>query len=148
MAAPSVESYGTITAFFGTATGCLSSSLPCAEDGAPCRTRAARKTGSIAVAAAEKLEADGIKARVVSMPSWELFEKQSQEYKDSVLPPSVTARVGVEAGVDQGWYKYLGLSGTFIGMHSFGTSAPQDQCFKHFGITAEAVEAAARKQLK
>ena len=108
-------------------------------------------TGSevqLAIAAAEKLEADGIKARVVSMPSWELFEKQSQEYRDSVLPPSVTARVGVEAGVDQGWYKYLGLDGIFIGMHSFGISAPQDKCFKHFGITADAVEAAARKLVK
>ncbi|AQQ72532.1 Transketolase 1 [Limihaloglobus sulfuriphilus] len=108
-------------------------------------------TGSevqLAVAAGEKLEADGIMARVVSMPSWELFEKQSREYKDSVLPPSVTARVGVEAGVDQGWYKYLGLEGKFIGMNSFGASAPQGECFKHFGITAEAVEKAARELVK
>ena len=107
-------------------------------------------TGSevqLAVTAAEKLAAEGVKAQVVSMPCWELFEKQSQEYKDSVLPPSVEARVGVEAGVDQGWYKWLGLKGEFIGMSSFGASGPQQTCFEKFGITVDDVVAAAKKTI-
>lgn len=94
---------------------------------------------SIAMAAAAKLAEKGTKAQVVSMPSWELFEKQDQSYKDSVLPPTVTARIGIEAGVEQGWHKWIGDKGTFIGMSSFGTSAPAAQCFEHFGITVEAV---------
>jgi len=92
---------------------------------------------SIALEAAEKLAEEGIAASVVSMPSWELFEKQSQEYKDSVLPPSVKVRVGIEAGVELGWYKWLGDNGEFIGMSSFGTSAPCKTCFEKFGITVE-----------
>ncbi|MFC1676802.1 transketolase [Planctomycetota bacterium] len=100
---------------------------------------------SIAMDAAEKLKADGVSAQVVSMPCWELFEKQSQEYKDSVLPPNVTARVGIEAGVDTGWYKWLGSNGAFIGMSGFGTSAPQNLCFEKFGITVEAAVEAAKK---
>ncbi|MCK5271719.1 MAG: transketolase [Sedimentisphaerales bacterium] len=100
---------------------------------------------SIAMAAAEKLAENGTKAQVVSMPCWELFEKQDQAYKDSVLPPTVTARIGIEAGVEQGWYKWIGDKGTFIGMSSFGTSAPAGQCFEHFGITVEAVVKAAGK---
>jgi len=94
---------------------------------------------SIAMEAAEKLAQKGTKAQVVSMPSWKLFEKQDQAYKDSVLPPTVTARIGIEAGVEQGWYKWIGDKGTFIGMSSFGTSAPATQCFEHFGITVEEV---------
>ena len=98
---------------------------------------------SVAMDAAEKLKADGVAAQVVSMPCWELFEKQDQKYKDSVLPPSVKARVGIEAGIDQGWYKWLGSNGIFIGMSTFGTSAPCKTCFEKFGITAEkTVEAA------
>ncbi len=95
--------------------------------------------------AAEQLAAEGISAQVVSMPCWELFEKQDKAYKDKVLPPSCRARVGVEAGMDQGWYKYLGLDGIFIGMNSFGTSGPFKQCFEYFGITIQAVVDAARK---
>ena len=105
-------------------------------------------TGSevcIALEAREKLAVDGINARVVSMPCWELFEKQSQEYKDSVLPPGVKARVGIEAGVEQGWSKWLGDNGIFIGMLSFGASAPGKVCFEKFGITVENVVAAAKK---
>ena len=105
-------------------------------------------TGSeicIAMDAAEKLKADGVSAQVVSMPCWELFEKQSAEYKDSVLPPNVTARVGIEAGVETGWYKWLGIKGVFIGMSSFGASAPQNVCFEKFGITVEAAVEAAKK---
>lgn len=102
---------------------------------------------SLAVEAHEKLTADGIKSRVVSLPSWELFEKQSAAYRDSVLPPSVTARVTVEAGTTFGWERYTGLTGATIGMKSFGASAPFKDLYKHFGITVDAVVAAARQQL-
>jgi len=102
---------------------------------------------SIALDAREKLAADGISASAVSMPCWELFEKQEQAYKDSVLPPETKARVGIEAGVELGWGKWLGDKGIFIGMSSFGASAPYKVCFEKFGITAEAVIAAAKKQL-
>ncbi len=100
---------------------------------------------SIALCAAEGLEKEGIKTSVVSMPCWELFEKQDQKYKDSVIPPSVTARVGIEAGVELGWSKWLGDKGLFIGMSSFGASAPGKVCFEKFGITVENVIAAAKK---
>jgi transketolase len=102
---------------------------------------------SLALSAYEKLTAEGIRARVVSMPCWELFEKQSQEYRDSVIPPNVKARVAVEAGVELGWHKWIGENGAFIGMHSFGASAPYKTCFEKFGITTDAVVAAAKKQL-
>jgi len=107
-------------------------------------------TGSeigVALCAAEGLKAEGISAQVVSMPCWELFEKQSQEYKDSVLPLSIKARVGIEAGVEQGWGKYLGDNGIFIGMSSFGASAPGKVCFEKFGITIEKVVEAAKKSM-
>ncbi len=100
---------------------------------------------SIALCAAEGLVKEGIKAQVVSMPCWELFEKQSQQYKDSVLPPTVKARIGIEAGVELGWHKYLGDRGIFIGMSSFGASAPGKVCFEKFGIIAENVIKAAKK---
>ena len=102
---------------------------------------------SLALCAAEGLAKTGVKAQVVSMPSWELFEKQPQKYKDSVLPPNVTTRVAVEAGVEFGWHKYIGDKGIFIGMSSFGASAPAKVCFEKFGITAEAVIAAAKKSI-
>ncbi len=101
----------------------------------------------IALEAAEKLAADGITAQVVSMPCWELFEKQSKEYKDSVIPPGVKARVGIEAGVELGWNKWLGDNGIFIGMSSFGSSAPAKICFEKFGITVENVTKAARASI-
>jgi len=101
----------------------------------------------IALAAGEKLAAEGISARVVSMPCWELFEKQSQQYKDSVLPPETKARVGIEAGVEQGWRKYLGDNGIFIGMSSFGASAPGKICLEKFGITVERTIEAAKKSI-
>jgi transketolase len=95
----------------------------------------------------QKLKAEGIQARVVSMPSWELFEKQSQEYRDSVLPPSVTARVSVEQGSTMGWSRYVGLTGRTIGMETFGASAPLKELQKKFGFTPENVVAAAKEQL-
>ena len=102
---------------------------------------------SVALCASEGLAKEGITAQVVSMPCWKLFEKQSQEYKDSVIPPSVKARVGIEAGVDQGWHKYLGEKGYFLGLSAFGASAPGKVCFEKFGITAENVIQAARKSI-
>jgi transketolase len=102
----------------------------------------------LAVQAHVILAADGIKAQVVSMPCWELFEMQDQAYKESVIPRSVRARVGVEAGIRQGWDYYLGTNGQFVGMHSFGASAPFKTCYEKFGITAEAVVAAAKQSMK
>ncbi|MBA7697913.1 Transketolase [subsurface metagenome] len=102
---------------------------------------------SIALDAAEKLAAEGISAQVVSMPCWELFEKQSKEYRDSVIPPNVKARVGIEAGVELGWSKWLGDKGVFIGMSSFGASAPGKVCFEKFGITVEKTIEAAKKAM-
>jgi len=81
----------------------------------------------------------GVKARVVSMPSWEVFEEQSEEYKESVLPKNVRARVAVEAASDFGWHKYVGLDGKLICMNGYGASAPAGQLFKHFGFTVENV---------
>ncbi len=101
----------------------------------------------VALEAAEKLAAENITAQVVSMPCWELFEKQSQEYKDSVIPPSVKARVGIEAGVGLGWSKWLGDNGIFIGMSSFGASAPAKVCFEKFGITVENITKAAKTSI-
>jgi len=99
---------------------------------------------SLCVAAYEKLTAEGIKARVVSMPCMELFEAQPKTYRDEVLPPTVTARVACEAGIRMSWDRYLGLTGRFIGMEGFGASGPYDQVYAKFGITAEAVEKAAK----
>ena len=108
-------------------------------------------TGSevaIALEAAKMLEADGLSPQVVSMPCWKLFEKQDDKYKNSVIPRDVKARVAVEAGVEMGWRKWLGDDGVFVGMTSFGTSAPWKVCFQEFGITAENVAAAARDMVK
>jgi transketolase len=102
----------------------------------------------LCVDAYEQLTAAGIKARVVSFPSWELFEKQSQEYKDSVFPPEVKARVSVEQGVTLGWERYVGRDGAKIGMTTFGASAPFKDLQKHFGFTAEHIIEAAKQQLE
>jgi transketolase len=99
---------------------------------------------SLCVAAHEQLVAAGIRSRVVSMPSWELFDRQDEGYRQSVLPPNVTARLAVEAGVEQGWEKYLGPGGRFVGMTTFGASAPGGALFKHFGFTPENVVAQAK----
>jgi transketolase len=93
----------------------------------------------LALEAAETLAQDGVAARVVSMPSWELFDDQTQEYKDSVLPANVKARVSIEAGATQGWHKYLGMNGKAIGLDHFGASAPINDLFTNFGITADSV---------
>ena len=103
---------------------------------------------SICVEARQMLQADGIQARVVSMPSWELFDAQPAEYRNWVLPPGVTARVGVEAGVEMGWGKYLGPQGRFLGMGGFGTSSPVKVVLEHFGFTAGNVVAEAKAAIQ
>jgi transketolase len=97
--------------------------------------------------AAATLAADGIKARVVSLPCWELFAEQDEAYRESVLPAAITARVACEAACGFGWERWLGPQGVFVGMNSFGASGPAGQLYEHFGITASAVAAAARKTL-
>jgi len=107
-------------------------------------------TGSeviLAVEAHEQLIAEGIRSRVVSMPSWEIFEHQSEEYQDSVLPPKVKARVAVEQASTLGWERYVGRSGQVIGMKTFGASAPLKELQRKFGFEPDQVVAAAKKQL-
>ena len=108
-------------------------------------------TGSeleIALTAGEELASGDIRVRVVSMPSWELFDRQPQEYRESVLPPRVTARVAVEAGITTGWEHYTGLNGAIVGLDRFGASAPAPILYEKFGITPEAVARRAREILK
>jgi transketolase len=108
-------------------------------------------TGSelaLCMGAYERLLAEGVKARVVSLPSWELFEAQPAAYRDTVLPPEVTARVAVELGIQQGWCRYIGPRGRFLGMSTFGASGPVGALLKHYGFTVENVAAAARKVVK
>jgi transketolase len=102
---------------------------------------------SLCVGAMDLLARDGIRARVVSMPSWELFEKQPQDYREDVLPPTVTARVSVEQAGTLGWSRYVGPNGICLGMNTFGASAPLQQLQQKFGFTAERVAAAARQVL-
>jgi transketolase len=102
---------------------------------------------SLAVQAHEQLIAEGIRSRVVSMPSWELFEQQTQAYRDSVLPPKVTARVAIEQASTFGWERYVGWAGRVIGMHTFGASAPLKELQRKFGFEPDLVVAAAREAL-
>jgi len=107
-------------------------------------------TGSeiaLCVDAYEELKREGVPARVVSMPSWELFEQQDQAYRDGVVPPSVTARVSVEMGSVIGWDRYVGASGTKVGMTTFGSSAPLKDLLTKFGFTPAKVLAAAKEQI-
>ncbi|PIJ51577.1 transketolase [Erwinia sp. OLTSP20] len=108
-------------------------------------------TGSemeITLKAQEKLSADGHKVRVVSMPSCDLFDKQDAAYRESVLPATVTARIAVEAGIADYWYKYVGLNGKIVGMTTFGESAPADKLFPAFGFTVENIVSQAEALLK
>jgi transketolase len=102
----------------------------------------------LALQAHEELRASGIATRVVNMPSWELFEQQPQAYREEVLPASLTRRVAVEAGVRQGWDRYVGNAGVFIGMSGFGASAPYEVAYKNFGITSERIVAAVKGLLR
>jgi transketolase len=111
-------------------------------------------TGSevaLCVQAYERLQAEGARARVVSMPSWEMFEhhcRHNPTYRASVLPSAVTARVSVELASTFGWERYVGLNGQALGMQTFGASAPLKELQKKFGFTVEHVVAAARQQLR
>jgi transketolase len=102
---------------------------------------------SLCITAYEQLKSEGIKARVISMPSWELFESQSLEYRNSVLPPETTARVAVEEASAFGWERYAGCDGTVLGLHTFGLSAPMKVVAQHFGFEPAHVAEAAREQI-
>jgi transketolase len=95
----------------------------------------------------ETLKREGISARVVSMPSWELFERQDQSYRDEVLPPGIKARVTVEMGSVIAWDRYAGPTGTIIGMHSFGASAPIADVLVKFGFVPDKILQAAKNQI-
>jgi transketolase len=106
-------------------------------------------TGSevgLAVEARALLAKDGIASRIVSMPCWALFEEQSPQYREKLLGPG-TVKVAIEAGVRQGWDRYIGADGAFVGMHSFGASGPAKDVYKHFHITPEAAAEAAKTAL-
>jgi len=107
-------------------------------------------TGSevaLAMSAAEALAADGIKARVVSMPSTDVFDQQDADYRELVLPSAVTARVAIEAGVTASWWRHVGTAGQVIGLDRFGESAPADELFEHFGFSTSNVVAVAKDVL-
>jgi transketolase len=107
-------------------------------------------TGSevhIALEAGKRLQEQGIAARVVSLPSWELFEAQSREYREKVLPANIKARISIEAGVTFGWERYTGSEGVAIGIDKFGASAPYNVLYQQFGLTAESIVSEARKLL-
>jgi transketolase len=99
---------------------------------------------SLALEAQEKLQQEGVPARVVSMPCWELFEEQSAEYRESVLPESITARLAIEAGVRQGWDRYVGQKGDVVCLDRFGASAPGNIAMKELGFNVENVVARAK----
>ena len=94
---------------------------------------------SLILGAQQKLADQGIAVRAVSMPSWELFDAQPQEYRNEVLPPSIRARLAVEAGIAQGWHKYIGDNGDVISLERFGASAPAKVVFEKFGYTVDNV---------
>ena len=102
---------------------------------------------ALCIAAYEQLTLEGMKARVISMPSWDLFERQDEAYREHVLPEAVHARVSVEAASALGWDRYVGRHGAILSMHSFGLSAPGKAVQAHFGFDVAHVHAAAREQL-
>jgi transketolase len=107
-------------------------------------------TGSevaLALAAHESLIADGIRSRVVSLPSFYLFDQQDEEYRDSVLPPAITARVSIEEAATLGWDRYVGPDGATIGMHTFGSSAPLKDVLAEYGFTPDRIAETARSIL-
>jgi len=102
---------------------------------------------SLAVEAHEKLLSEGIRSRVVSMPSWEIFDHETKAYRNSVLPPAVKARVAIEQASTFGWERYVGESGAIVGMHTFGASAPLKELQRKFGFEPENLLAAVKDQL-
>ena len=120
-----------------------------ADDGKP--TLILIASGSevgLIVEAADRLHADGIAVRIVSMPSWDLFDSQPDAYRASVLPREVHARLAVEAGITQGWHRYVGDRGDVIGIDRFGASAPGDTVMREYGFTVENVCARAKALLR
>ena len=108
-------------------------------------------TGSemeITMKAAEQLSSEGVKVRVVSLPSTDIFDAQDEAWRESVLPSDVSARVAVEAGIADYWYKYVGLKGAIVGMTGYGESAPAEKLFPYFGFTVENIVAKAKAVLK
>ncbi len=101
----------------------------------------------MALEARDNLAREGIHARVVSMPSWELFEAQDEGYRESVLPQAITARVSVEAGITTGWERFVGVAGIAVGIDRFGASAPGPVVLKYLGITPEHVAESAHRVL-
>ncbi len=99
----------------------------------------------IALEAGQRLAGEGVNVRVVSLPCWELFDRQPADYRDSVLSAAVRARVAVEAGMRLGWEHYVGVDGAVVGMEGFGASAPGGVLYERFGITVDAVLAEARR---
>jgi transketolase len=99
----------------------------------------------VALRAVERLQADGIAARLVSLPSWEIFEAQPEAYRELVLPRAVRRRVAIEAAATMGWHRWVGDTGVVIGIDHFGASAPGDQLFREFGFTADRVVEAVRR---
>jgi transketolase len=107
-------------------------------------------TGSevhLALAAADLLAAEGIPVQVAALPCWEAFAAQPRAYREAVLPPGITARVAVEAGVPQGWHRWVGARGEVVGLDRFGASAPAGEAFRRLGFTPEAVAARVRELL-
>ena len=103
---------------------------------------------SLALSARDELAADGLRVRVVSMPCWELFDRQPASYRDAVLPPSVGARVAVEEASTVGWDRYVGDGGAIVGMRTFGASAPLKELVRKFGFTPQAVADVARERVR
>jgi transketolase len=103
---------------------------------------------ALSIAAQQVLAEKGVKARIVSMPSWDLFDAQSREYREDVLPSSIGARLAIEAGVSQGWHKYVGDKGDVLSLDHFGASAPGKVVFEKFGYTVDNVVARALRLLK
>src|SRR6185295_5923131 len=101
----------------------------------------------LALNAHENLLAEGVRSRVVSMPSWDIFEHQTQQYRDSVLPPNVSARVAIEQASTFGWERYIGSSGRVIGMTTFGASAPLKELQRKFGFEPDRLVAVAKELL-
>src|SRR5581483_3127117 len=102
---------------------------------------------SLCIEAYEKLKSEGIKARVVSMPSWEIFEKQDESYRHQVFPPQIKARVSVEQAATFGWQQYVGSTGKTIGMHTFGSSAPLKDLLKKYGFSPDKIVEAAKESI-
>jgi transketolase len=102
---------------------------------------------SLALEAREKLQTEGIATRVVSLPCWELFEEQPEDYRNEILPPAVTARLGIEAGIRQGWDRYVGQQGDVVCLDRFGASAPGDVVMKNLGFNVDNVLTQAKRLL-